>query len=471
MGGTCYAVRAPRSRAALAAAERHNAINLYGAEIHLIFDPALFAVEDADPAQPGTQVGLGPLLTSNAHFVALNRADNRTGRIDLAITQLNPTAPVSDSGVLARINLRVLAPSIGSLHITSATLADRNGTVIPATTQDGTVLIGPPAVAYVDSRWAGTAALAQVAPGKFYGFNAFAAIQSGADAVAAGGSIIVVSGTYPENLSLSKPAHLVTDGAVTLTGTPWLTTAIKSVSSAAGINPTVVNTGANVTANAVGTGSVIIAHYAANPGNTPSFSASGQYYDVRLSGSFSGMNIQFCGLAPDTLMYFWNGTAWSTASHQRFSNGCVTVSVENATVPNLTHLTGTPFAAGIPFPLSAPAVEAPAPQASSSAFLGNPPDNNAAIPTSFAAPASTPPALATPQPTLALHPALASVTPTIATPAIARLPAPSATRQILPTAQPNAETPRNTPLTWTCLLPSSFLGFVSLVIALAGRRA
>ena len=104
-----------------------NVANLYGAEIDLAFDPTRLMVRGAVPNQPGTQIDPGPLLTSGDYFVAVNRVDNTAGTIMLALTQLNPTPPVTGSGSVAHINFQTRAAGIAPVRLTSAMLSDRNG--------------------------------------------------------------------------------------------------------------------------------------------------------------------------------------------------------------------------------------------------------------------------------------------------------------------------------------------------------
>jgi hypothetical protein len=121
---------------------------------------------------------------------------------------------------------------------------------------------------------------------------------------------------------------------------------VTSVSSATGTNPTVTNTSANVSATTTGTGTVTVAQYASDPGGTPTFTATGQYFDVHISGTFTSVTIDICGLASGTTIYFWTGTAWVAASNQSYNAGCVTVTVNATTVPNLTQLAGAIFGVG-----------------------------------------------------------------------------------------------------------------------------
>jgi Cohesin domain len=123
----------------------NNVANLYGAEIHLTFDQTIVFAQGTDPATTKVQVALGPLLTSGDYFVAVNSGDNMKGRIDVGLTELNPTAPVSGSGAVIQVTFRAHAVGTTNIHIASALLADRDGMVIDATAQDGTItVVGPP---------------------------------------------------------------------------------------------------------------------------------------------------------------------------------------------------------------------------------------------------------------------------------------------------------------------------------------
>lgn len=117
--------------------------SLYGAEVRLAFNPAVLAVQDADPAKPSVQVALGPLLTSGAggYFTVLNTANNVSGTVGVALTQLNPSEPVSGSGVLAHIDMLAKAAGTSAITISNATLSDRNGMAIAAAWQGGAISV------------------------------------------------------------------------------------------------------------------------------------------------------------------------------------------------------------------------------------------------------------------------------------------------------------------------------------------
>jgi len=57
---------------------------------------------------------------------------------------------------------------------------------------------------WVDSAWVGTTPGTEVEPGKYFGFNAFAEIQDGIDAVAVGGTVYVAAGTYYEEVEFDN---------------------------------------------------------------------------------------------------------------------------------------------------------------------------------------------------------------------------------------------------------------------------
>jgi hypothetical protein len=113
--------------------------SLYGAEIHLTFDPAMLEVVDADAAAPGIQVKPGDLLKDG--FAAVNKADNAAGKIDFAATLLNPAMPVSGSGNVATVTFRAKANGSSALKIVSALLASKDAKEIKSAWQDGAVTV------------------------------------------------------------------------------------------------------------------------------------------------------------------------------------------------------------------------------------------------------------------------------------------------------------------------------------------
>ncbi len=111
--------------------------DLYGAEFHLSFDPAIAQVVDADASRPGVQIQAGAWF--NDGFVAINKADNAAGTVDFAVTLVNPAEPVSGSGVLATIPLAGKQEGNAVLKSRGMILATRQGREIPSQWQDGQI--------------------------------------------------------------------------------------------------------------------------------------------------------------------------------------------------------------------------------------------------------------------------------------------------------------------------------------------
>ena len=101
------------------------------------------------------------------------------------------------------------------------------------------------------------------------------------------------------------------------------------------------------------------AEYGTNPaGNLQSgTNGSAHYYDVQLSpgNSFTSVVLHGCNaVTPQTVVKWWNGSSWqpvrSPASFtsppygQTYSGGCISITINAASSPNLSQLTGTVFA-------------------------------------------------------------------------------------------------------------------------------
>ncbi len=146
--------------------------------------------------------------------------------------------------------------------------------------------------------------------------------------------------------------------SVTSNPYPWLLGPAISVVSGSGYNPSVTNQFANVSATSNGIGTITIAQYLSNPVGAPPPLNALKYYDIHISGTFSLLIISYCGLSPGTPIYFWDGSKWVAASNTSYDGDCVRVTVNDNTVPNLTQLSGTLFAAGsvqqIPTPTPKP---------------------------------------------------------------------------------------------------------------------
>jgi hypothetical protein len=100
--------------------------NLYGAEIHLSFDPTMVRLEDADPQQDGVQITPGSLLAPDQGFVVANTSDNAAGTAVFAITLVNPAPPVDGGGVVARLTFVPLQPGTLRFELENVKLVTRD---------------------------------------------------------------------------------------------------------------------------------------------------------------------------------------------------------------------------------------------------------------------------------------------------------------------------------------------------------
>jgi hypothetical protein len=100
--------------------------NLYGAELHLRFDPAVTQVEDADPQQAGLQLIPGSLLDPTQATVLVNQADNQAGTAVFAVTLLNPAPAVEGSGLVAQLTVVPQQPGLLRLELESVKLITRD---------------------------------------------------------------------------------------------------------------------------------------------------------------------------------------------------------------------------------------------------------------------------------------------------------------------------------------------------------
>jgi len=100
--------------------------NLYGAEIHLRFDPTAARIEDADPQQNGVQLTPGSLLDPAQGFVVANRSDNQVGTAVFAVTLVDPAQPVEGGGVVAQLTFVPLRAGMLQLELENVKLVTRD---------------------------------------------------------------------------------------------------------------------------------------------------------------------------------------------------------------------------------------------------------------------------------------------------------------------------------------------------------
>ena len=70
-------------------AQADNVTDMYGAEFQLKYDPAMLAVQDAEPEKDGLQIAPGTLLPPNKGFIVANKVDEiEAGRALIGLAQL-----------------------------------------------------------------------------------------------------------------------------------------------------------------------------------------------------------------------------------------------------------------------------------------------------------------------------------------------------------------------------------------------
>ena len=96
---------------------------------------------------------------------------------------------------------------------------------------------------------------------------------------------------------------------------------------------------------AVGSGTLTVAQFNANPVASPVFGPEGGWFDMHVSSgnSFSLVVIVDCNLGAGHAVFWWTGSAWQRMSNQSWSptTGCITIVVDNTTSPTIAQLNGT----------------------------------------------------------------------------------------------------------------------------------
>ena len=110
----------------------------YGLEVKLRFDPARVSV----PA--GACAPLWDVFDEQHHLIVRNSADNQTGQVWYAISNLNPAGPFSGSGRICSLTFVGLANGPAQIEITFAQAANRDGESLwPRVKPAGAVWVGP----------------------------------------------------------------------------------------------------------------------------------------------------------------------------------------------------------------------------------------------------------------------------------------------------------------------------------------
>jgi len=229
----------------------------------------------------------------------------------------NPTSIVANGTSTSTITADMTKNSAG--QDTSAQGHIPDGTQITFTTDKGS--IGSLTVDKTTTNGKATATLTSVASSQVV----IADVTATANGVSATTAVIFTTASAPVTQSTTQ----------TVTGSGTITDTA---------------TGGSVTIDATGDHTLTTAKYSGNPGGTPTFTVSGNYYDVHLDSAVgvNSLTIEFCPATASTVIYYWNSTSWVVASNQAFVNGCIRVTITAATTPSLADLTGAVFASGTP---------------------------------------------------------------------------------------------------------------------------
>jgi hypothetical protein len=124
--------------------EVQDVTDLYAAQVQLTFDPSVVQVQDANPlpSAPGAQIRPGDFLDTANQYVLVNEADNATGEIDFAVTQLYPAEARNGSGVLATVIFEAVNPGTSPVQLVGVRLLDNTDPKeIPAGAQHGEIMV------------------------------------------------------------------------------------------------------------------------------------------------------------------------------------------------------------------------------------------------------------------------------------------------------------------------------------------
>lgn len=118
-------------------------VGMYGLHLQLSYPADRLQVVDASPAQTGIQSTPGdcPAPSDPEGFVILNTANNSTGVLTYAVTQLKPTLPVSGHCDVLHIQFMPVDGPTAQLTFDEVTLADIDTNTIPVTLVHQTLTI------------------------------------------------------------------------------------------------------------------------------------------------------------------------------------------------------------------------------------------------------------------------------------------------------------------------------------------
>jgi hypothetical protein len=115
-------------------------IELYGAEVHLRFDPSMLEIVDEHGSADGVRMEAGGIL--KVGFTVINAVDNEAGSASYAVAQMPPSRAVTGSGDLVVFRVRTKAAGTTALSLESVILANAKGEAIPlAADVEGATLV------------------------------------------------------------------------------------------------------------------------------------------------------------------------------------------------------------------------------------------------------------------------------------------------------------------------------------------
>jgi VCBS repeat-containing protein len=153
-GGTTLGCRLEAASVAVGAEttlilEVLNVTNLYGYQFLVNYPADLIQVQDGDPEREGVNLVLGSFLSPD--FVVWNEANNISGTISLAMTQISPHLARSGSGELARGVVRGANPGSTTFSFSQVVLTDPDGGAISHQLQSCTLTVDAVPVANAQS--------------------------------------------------------------------------------------------------------------------------------------------------------------------------------------------------------------------------------------------------------------------------------------------------------------------------------
>lgn len=117
-----------------------NAVNMYGFELHISYDPTKVQIVDGDPSVAGIQLLPGDLYEVSQGFLVASDADNETGMALYAFTLLAPAAPMEGNGTLTIVEVEAIGGGSSAIELEQIILASPDGEALPFVANDGEVV-------------------------------------------------------------------------------------------------------------------------------------------------------------------------------------------------------------------------------------------------------------------------------------------------------------------------------------------